>query len=138
MWPNRRLIDLLKIEHPIVLSPMVGFGTIELAAAACAAGALGSIGCGPTSPEVAAKAIRQLRTRRLMPTRRLLWSRQPRQRSAGDLHQRCAPLVVDAPGCCSPRKPKIALLNAMGSCRNAKWLVLARISSRAPGIVAAI
>jgi len=61
MWQNRRLIDLLKIEHPIVLSPMAGFGTIELAAAVCAAGALGSIGCGPTSAEIAARTIRQLR-----------------------------------------------------------------------------
>ncbi len=61
MWPNRRLIDLLGIEHPIVLSPMAGFGTIELAAAVCAAGALGSIGCGPMSPEVAARTICQLR-----------------------------------------------------------------------------
>ena len=61
MWPNRRLIDLLGIKHPIVLSPMAGFGTVELAAAVCDAGALGSIGCGPTSPEVAARTIRQLR-----------------------------------------------------------------------------
>jgi NAD(P)H-dependent flavin oxidoreductase YrpB (nitropropane dioxygenase family) len=44
MWPNRRLIDLLGIKHPIVLSPMAGFGTVELAAAVCDAGALGSIG----------------------------------------------------------------------------------------------
>ena len=61
MWPDRRLINLLKIEHPLVLSPMAGFGTVELAAAVCAGGALGSIGCGPMSPEVAAKTIQQLR-----------------------------------------------------------------------------
>ena len=50
MWPNRRLIDLLEIEHPIVLAPMAGFGTVELAAAVCDAGGLGSIGCGPVPP----------------------------------------------------------------------------------------
>lgn len=61
MWPNRRLIDLLGIEHPIVQSPMAGFSTVELAAAVCDAGALGSIGCGPVSPEIAARTIRQLR-----------------------------------------------------------------------------
>ena len=33
MWPDRRLIDVLQIEHPIVLSPMTGFGTVDLAAA---------------------------------------------------------------------------------------------------------
>jgi len=32
MWPNRRLIDLLQIEHPLILAPMTEFGTIELAA----------------------------------------------------------------------------------------------------------
>jgi hypothetical protein len=54
------------------------------------------------------------------------------------LPQGCAARAVDAPGCCSPRNLKIALLNVIGSCRNAKWLTLARIKSRAPGIVAAI
>ena len=29
MWPDRRLIDLLGIEHPLVLAPMAGLGTVE-------------------------------------------------------------------------------------------------------------
>jgi nitronate monooxygenase len=61
MWPNRRLIDLLRIEHPIVLSPMAGFATVDLAGAVCNAGGLGSIGCGPLEPEAAIKAIHALR-----------------------------------------------------------------------------
>jgi nitronate monooxygenase len=61
MWPDHRLIDLLGIEHPIVLSPMTGFATVDLAAAVCDAGGLGSISCGPLEPEVAAKAMRALR-----------------------------------------------------------------------------
>jgi nitronate monooxygenase len=61
MWPDCRLTDLFGIEHPLVLSPMAGFGTVELAAAVCDGGALGSIGCGPMSPEVAAKTIQDLR-----------------------------------------------------------------------------
>ena len=61
MWPDCRLIDLLQLEHPIVLSPMAGFVTVGLAAAVCNAGGLGSIGCGPLEPEVAAKTIRALR-----------------------------------------------------------------------------
>jgi len=61
MWPDRRLIDLLQIEHPILLSPMAGLGTVDLAAAVCAAGGLGSLGCAGMQPEIAAKAIRALR-----------------------------------------------------------------------------
>jgi nitronate monooxygenase len=61
MWPDRRLTDLLEIEHPLVLAPMAGFGTVELAAAVCAAGGLGSIGCGPVPPPSAAKTIAELR-----------------------------------------------------------------------------
>jgi nitronate monooxygenase len=38
MWPDRRLIELLQVEHPLVLAPMAGIGTAELAASACAAG----------------------------------------------------------------------------------------------------
>jgi nitronate monooxygenase len=61
MWPDRRLIDLLGIEHPLLLSPMAGFGTVELAASVCAAGGLGSIGCATMRPQDAAKTIEQLR-----------------------------------------------------------------------------
>jgi nitronate monooxygenase len=43
MWPNRRLLDLLKLEHPIVLAPMAGAMDWELAAAVSASGGLGSI-----------------------------------------------------------------------------------------------
>ncbi len=44
-WPNDRVTTLLRIQHPILLSPMAGIGTVELAAAVSAAGGLGSIGC---------------------------------------------------------------------------------------------
>ena len=60
VWTDRRVIDLLQIEHPIVLSPMAGLGTVDLAAAVSAAGGLGSIGCAAIEPEVAAKTIRAL------------------------------------------------------------------------------
>ena len=61
MWPDRRLIDLFKIEHPIVQAPMAGFATVGLAAAVCEAGALGSIGCATMQPQQAAKTIEELR-----------------------------------------------------------------------------
>jgi nitronate monooxygenase len=36
MSSDRRLLELFEIEHPIVLAPMAGFGTVELAAAVAA------------------------------------------------------------------------------------------------------
>ena len=61
MWPNRHLMDLLEIEHPLVLSPMAGIGTPELAAAVCEAGGLGSIGCGPMPAELVGRTIETVR-----------------------------------------------------------------------------
>jgi nitronate monooxygenase len=60
VWPDRRLIDLFGIEHPLVLAPMAGLGTATLAAAVCAGGGLGSISCANLSPQLVATAIREL------------------------------------------------------------------------------
>jgi nitronate monooxygenase len=62
MWPDRRLQDLLGIEHPIVLSPMAGFATVELAVAVAAAGGLGSIGCATMTPQQICETADKLRT----------------------------------------------------------------------------
>jgi len=43
MWPDRRLLDLFGIEHPIVLAPMAGAMDAELAIAVAHAGGLGSL-----------------------------------------------------------------------------------------------
>jgi nitronate monooxygenase len=43
MWPDRRLIDLFKTEHPIVQGPMAGAVNAALAIEVCEAGALGSL-----------------------------------------------------------------------------------------------
>ncbi len=51
MWPDRRLAELLGVEHPIVQAPMPGSDTPELAAAVANAGALGSIGCAAMTPD---------------------------------------------------------------------------------------
>lgn len=45
MWPDRRLIELFKIELPIVQAPMAGATDWELAVAVAEAGALGSLPC---------------------------------------------------------------------------------------------
>jgi len=62
MWPDRRLTDLLQIEHPLILAPMAGFATVGLAASVCAAGGLGSISCAAMPPEITARTIQELRS----------------------------------------------------------------------------
>jgi len=61
MWPDRRVVELFEIEHPIVLAPMAGLGTVDLAAAVSNAGGLGSIGCAIMAPELIAKSVAELR-----------------------------------------------------------------------------
>jgi nitronate monooxygenase len=61
MWPDRRLTELFGIEHPLVLAPMAGLGTVGLAASVCEAGGLGSIGCATMQPQLVAKTIQELR-----------------------------------------------------------------------------
>src|SRR5215468_10397138 len=62
IWPDRRLIDLFGIEHPLVLAPMAGLGTVELAAAVCAGGGLGSLGCVGLKPQRVIQAVDELRS----------------------------------------------------------------------------
>jgi nitronate monooxygenase len=61
MWPDRRIVELFEIDHPIVLAPMAGLGTVQLAAAVSNAGGLGSIGCATMAPEIVAKSFAELR-----------------------------------------------------------------------------
>jgi len=43
MWPDRRLMDLFKIEHPIIQAPMAGSMDADLVVAVSEAGGLGSL-----------------------------------------------------------------------------------------------
>ena len=43
MWPDRRLLDLLGIELPIVQAPMAGATDAEMAIAVSESGGLGSL-----------------------------------------------------------------------------------------------
>lgn len=45
MWPDRRILDLLGIELPIIQAPMAGAGGSALAIAVSEAGGLGSLPC---------------------------------------------------------------------------------------------
>jgi nitronate monooxygenase len=58
MWPDRRLCELFKIDHPIIQAPMAGSATPELASAVSNMGGLGSLGCG----EMTLKEIRAAAT----------------------------------------------------------------------------
>ncbi|MFK7945638.1 MAG: NAD(P)H-dependent flavin oxidoreductase [Paracoccaceae bacterium] len=49
MWRDRRLLDLLGTEHPIIQAPMAGSSTPAMAAAAANSGCLGSLGCAMMS-----------------------------------------------------------------------------------------
>lgn len=61
MWTDRRLMDLLGIEHPIIQAPMAGSTTPEMAAAAANAGCLGSLGCAFMTPDAYSTAYDQTR-----------------------------------------------------------------------------
>jgi len=60
-WPNRRLLDLAGIEKPIVLAPMGGAVTPEMAAAVSNAGGLGMLALSWGSPEAVRQDIRRTR-----------------------------------------------------------------------------
>src|SRR5512132_232289 len=54
---DRRLLELLEIEWPIIQAPMAGVSTPAMASAVSNAGALGSIGVGATDAESARNMI---------------------------------------------------------------------------------
>jgi nitronate monooxygenase len=51
IWPDRRLLDLLGIELPIIQAPMAGSATSAMAIAVAEAGGLGSLACAMLSPD---------------------------------------------------------------------------------------
>ena len=61
MWPDRRLLDLLRIEHPILLAPMGGAMDAELASAVANAGGLGALPAGMLNAEQVKAQVAQFR-----------------------------------------------------------------------------
>lgn len=51
MWPDKRILDLMGIEHPIIQAPMAGSVGSELVIAVSESGGLGSLPCAMLSPE---------------------------------------------------------------------------------------
>ena len=61
-WPNRRLLDLLKIEHPIVQAPMGGHVSPNMPVAVSGAGGLGSFPCALLTPAQVLDEVPKIRT----------------------------------------------------------------------------
>src|SRR5262245_40038955 len=67
MWPDRRLLDLVGIELPIVIGPMAGAMDAELAAAVSAAGGLGSLPCAMLGPAQIRQEVERIRQQTTKP-----------------------------------------------------------------------
>jgi len=61
MWPDRRLCNVLGLDHPIIQAPMAGSATPALAAAVSNAGGLGSLGCAEMAADALVTHIAELR-----------------------------------------------------------------------------
>ena len=59
-WPDRRLLDLLKLDLPIIQAPMAGSDSVALARSVSSTGALGSLACALLSPDEVREAVRAL------------------------------------------------------------------------------
>ena len=76
-WRDRRLLDLLGIEAPIVQAPMAGAQDAALAIAASRGGGLGSIPCALLTPDTARAQIAQFRAASTRPLNLNFFCHQP-------------------------------------------------------------
>ncbi len=60
-WPNPKLLELLKLELPIIQAPMAGSDSVALARGVSSTGALGSLACALLTPDGIREAVRALR-----------------------------------------------------------------------------
>jgi nitronate monooxygenase len=61
MWNDKRVIDLLGIEHPIIQAPMAGSTNPKLVATVCNADGLGGLGAAGIAPDDLRSVIREIR-----------------------------------------------------------------------------
>jgi nitronate monooxygenase len=66
-WPDRRLLDLLRIDHPIIQAPMAGFMDGDLVAAVSESGGLGSLPCAMFSADKIREEVAKIRARTRKP-----------------------------------------------------------------------
>ena len=63
MWPDRRLLDLFKIDVPIVQAPMAGAQDADIMIGAAQGGALASLPCAMLTVDKAREQINIVRQR---------------------------------------------------------------------------
>ena len=57
-WPDRRLLDLLNLDLPIIQAPMAGADSVALARSVCSTGALGSLAAALLDADGVRAAVR--------------------------------------------------------------------------------
>lgn len=67
MWPDRRLLELFNIEHPIVLAPMAGAVDADLVIEVCEAGGLGSLPVAMFNEQQMREQVAKIRSRTKKP-----------------------------------------------------------------------
>ncbi|MGO9361398.1 MAG: NAD(P)H-dependent flavin oxidoreductase [Xanthobacteraceae bacterium] len=77
MWPDRRLLDLLRIEVPIVQAPMAGAQDADVAIGAALGGGLGSLPCAMWTVDKAREQVNIFRQRVSAPVNLNFFSHHP-------------------------------------------------------------
>jgi len=83
-WTDRRVLDLLGIEHPLLLAPMAGSGLSALAVGIARAGGLGAIPCASLSVDAVASEVAAFRAATRGPVNLNFFAHTPLVPRAGD------------------------------------------------------
>jgi len=96
-WPNRRLLDLLGLDHPIIQAPMAGYVESEMAVAVLAAGGLGSLPCGLLTPKQVREETAKIRAQTQRPINLNFFCHRitPDEAAENAWRKRLAPYYVD-------------------------------------------
>ena len=62
-WPNRRFVEMIGCEHPIVQAPMANAGGADLCIASIEGGALGSLPCAMLTSDQMREQVAEVRSR---------------------------------------------------------------------------
>jgi hypothetical protein len=83
-WPNRRLLDVLGLDHPIIQAPMAGYVGSEMAVAVLAAGGLGSLPCGLLTPTQVRDELAKIRAQTNKPINLNFFCHRPKPDEAAE------------------------------------------------------
>ena len=86
MWPRTDLIDLLRIEHPLLQAPMGGESTPAMAVAVSNAGGLGGLGCSYMSNDELSDNVDLIRRGTSAPFNLNFFVHAPSHSPSGYLH----------------------------------------------------